>query len=48
MIGSEAEAQAWCREQERCDDLAWRRLGQLVELLKEENRSQNLVSARSL
>jgi 16S rRNA (guanine527-N7)-methyltransferase len=48
MIGSEAEALAWCREQERCDDLAWRRLGQLVELLKEENRSQNLVSARSL
>lgn len=48
MIDSEADAQAWLREHAGCDDRAFGRLEQLSDLLREENRQQNLVSTGSL
>lgn len=48
MITTEDEAQDWLRELPECDDAAMERLGVLVEMLREENTRQNLVSARSL
>lgn len=48
MITDEVEAKAWLRELPQCDDMAWDRLKQLVNLLRDENERQNLVSAASL
>lgn len=48
MIDSENAAQRWLAELPGCDSAALARLERLVELLTEENRSQNLVSAASL
>ncbi|MEJ5977096.1 16S rRNA (guanine(527)-N(7))-methyltransferase RsmG [Novosphingobium sp. PS1R-30] len=48
MIETEAQARDWLRELPDCDDAAMLRLERLVELLREENQRQNLVSAASL
>lgn len=48
MIETEAQARDWLRELPDCDDAAMARLERLVELLVEENKRQNLVSAASL
>lgn len=48
MIGDEAGALAWLEQLPEFDAAAKARLQRLVELLKTENESQNLVSAASL
>lgn len=48
MIGSESAAQEWLRQLPECDEVAWARLVGLVDLLREENLKQNLVSPASL
>jgi len=48
MIDSEEAAVGWLRALPECDDSAMARLEKLVELLREENGRQNLVSAASL
>ena len=46
MIESEADARAFVSA--RCDETALARFDRLVSMLREENRRQNLVAARSL
>jgi 16S rRNA (guanine527-N7)-methyltransferase len=48
VIESEDAARDWLRALPECDDSTMARLEQLVALLVEENRRQNLVSATSL
>lgn len=48
MIESEEQARSWLRTLLECDEAAMARLKVLVELLKQENLQQNLVSAASL
>ncbi|HMP55595.1 MAG TPA: 16S rRNA (guanine(527)-N(7))-methyltransferase RsmG [Novosphingobium sp.] len=48
MIADEDQARDWLRGLPELDDRAGQRLEQLVTLLAEENRQQNLVSAASL
>lgn len=48
MIDSDDAALEWLRALPECDDLAMARLEKFVELLREENGRQNLVSAASL
>lgn len=48
MIVDEEQARAWLRHLPQCDALALERLERLVELLREENQRQNLVSRGSL
>ena len=47
-LADETEARAWLRETLGCDEQAMARLERLVDLLREENAAQNLVSTRSL
>jgi len=48
VIDTEEAALSWLKQLPRCDALALERLERLVALLREENTSQNLVSAASL
>lgn len=48
MISTEEEARAWLSTLPEADSVAIERLELLVEMLKEENTKQNLVSAASL
>ncbi len=48
MIRDEEQAKAWISALPEADDAAMQRLERLVELLREENGRQNLVSAGSL
>ncbi|WP_337192505.1 16S rRNA (guanine(527)-N(7))-methyltransferase RsmG [Novosphingobium silvae] len=48
MITTEDEARDWLRALPGCDEAAMARLGVLVDMLREENTRQNLVSSRSL
>lgn len=48
MIRDEEQAKAWISALPEADDAAMQRLARLVELLREENGRQNLVSAGSL
>ena len=48
LIADEAGARGWLRDTLHCDARAMARLERMVDLLREENAAQNLVSARSL
>jgi 16S rRNA (guanine527-N7)-methyltransferase len=48
VITTEDEARDWLRALPGCDEAAMARLGVLVDMLREENTRQNLVSSRSL
>ena len=48
MITDEAQARAWMQLIPQCDALAMERLERLVELLREENRRQNLISRATI
>jgi len=48
MITDEAQARAWLELLPQCDALALERLEKLIDLLREENQRQNLVSRTTL
>jgi 16S rRNA (guanine527-N7)-methyltransferase len=48
MIDTESQARTWLEQLPQCDALATERLERLVDLLREENQRQNLVSKASL